>query len=513
MNGSAKGSSALRRNRLAAGAPALSDGRVVHVHVHVHVHDLVALLLLAALAMATPPSGAGGLIFLAIVGFGLGYLLYAGRPGPVWARILLVAGIPALLVLLLALAFRGDDVWMIPFALPIAAGIGVRVARLRERATRPNRRVIVHDWAGIERVGGSGSASFRVRPLWRRVPRAETRAFRTAHPHLAERGHLVRVIFVSLVAAVMPIGLLAMGFGVVQEIEERSDDMVSQLLGMAAVISLMLLGAAILVWWSFRARQRVTRAEDHLRLAEFAAANGLSYEPGPVAGTGGTGRGGSPQILSRVMRGRGSRPITIANRENVRDAAGFGGTHFGGVCTLELRTELPNVLLRSKRQRFPAFSSYVAPDRSQVLSLEGDFDRHFELYCPPGYERDALYLFTPDVMAWLVDDVEGFDVELVDHRLVLRSRRDVVTVNPADWARLARALGAVGDRIVQWERWRDDRTGYGDAGSRLRLVDRSRFAHVGPGGRRLRLGIGAGLVLAVGFGAVYLALTVLATAL
>ena len=58
----------------------------------------------------------------------------------------------------------------------------------------------------------------------------------------------------------------------------------------------------------------------------------------------------------------------------------------------------------------------------QKLSLEGDFDRSFTLYCPAGYERDALEIFTPDLMQLLMDTTSGCDVELVDDWMFVYSR-------------------------------------------------------------------------------------------
>jgi hypothetical protein len=61
-------------------------------------------------------------------------------------------------------------------------------------------------------------------------------------------------------------------------------------------------------------------------------------------------------------------------------------------------------------------------DLAQRLSREGDFDRYFTLYAPADYERDALYVFTPDLMALLIDEAgsgEGgsMDVEIIDDRM------------------------------------------------------------------------------------------------
>jgi hypothetical protein len=64
----------------------------------------------------------------------------------------------------------------------------------------------------------------------------------------------------------------------------------------------------------------------------------------------------------------------------------------------------------------------VAIASHQRLSLEGDFDKNFTLYCPAGYERDALEIFTPDLMHLLIETTSGCDVELVDDWMFVYSR-------------------------------------------------------------------------------------------
>ncbi len=95
--------------------------------------------------------------------------------------------------------------------------------------------------------------------------------------------------------------------------------------------------------------------------------------------------------------------------------------------------------------------------RDQRLSLEGDFDQHFALYCPTGYERDALYLFTPDVMARFIDNAAALDVEIVDDRLFLYARRELSTLDPAVWQWIFGTVDAIDEKLGQWARWRDER--------------------------------------------------------
>lgn len=86
---------------------------------------------------------------------------------------------------------------------------------------------------------------------------------------------------------------------------------------------------------------------------------------------------------------------------------------------MSLSRRLPHIMIDARgngslRQMLPG---------TQRLSLEGDFDRYFSVYVPNGYERDALELLTPDVMVCLIDHGRRWDIEIVEDRLVVASRR------------------------------------------------------------------------------------------
>jgi hypothetical protein len=52
---------------------------------------------------------------------------------------------------------------------------------------------------------------------------------------------------------------------------------------------------------------------------------------------------------------------------------------------------------------------------SQRLSLEGDFDKFFNLYVPSGKSVDALSILTPDVMQTLVTGGRPYDIEIQEN--------------------------------------------------------------------------------------------------
>ncbi|MFT2815862.1 hypothetical protein [Leifsonia sp. A12D58] len=85
---------------------------------------------------------------------------------------------------------------------------------------------------------------------------------------------------------------------------------------------------------------------------------------------------------------------------------------------ITLPRPVPNMVLISSTDGVLSKAG-IALNEGQRLALEGDFDATFSLYCPRGYEADALYVFTPDVMSHLVDSASGCDIELVDNRVLI----------------------------------------------------------------------------------------------
>ena len=175
------------------------------------------------------------------------------------------------------------------------------------------------------------------------------------------------------------------------------------------------------------------------------------------------------------LRSRGTATVELANYLK-KDFAADGteqGTAAGGYIAIELNRRLPNLLLKGRG--WQTFSGLPRDyDESQTLSLEGDFDRYFTLYCPTGYERDALYIFTPDLMALLIDNAAPFDVEIVDNWLFVYSNLPIVRPDAAWMSRLFRIISLIGAKAMRSsQNYRDDRA-----------IDTS-TGSIGPSGRRL----------------------------
>jgi hypothetical protein len=163
---------------------------------------------------------------------------------------------------------------------------------------------------------------------------------------------------------------------------------------------------------------------------------------------------------------------------------------------LKLDRQLPNMVLdaRSNNTLFGTTDLPVSFSADQRLSLEGDFDKYFTLYCPKEYETDALYVFTPDLMALLVDQSQQFDVEIVDDWMFVYSTKKLNLTDIPTLNHLFRIVDTVGAKAVtQTDRYADERI----TGPALNMV--------APEGRRLkrRFPVFATIVL-IGFAAYWI---------
>jgi len=223
----------------------------------------------------------------------------------------------------------------------------------------------------------------------------------------------------------------------------------------------MLLVIAFLAATTFFVIKAIQGSQERwYRLTRFAHANAMSYLasvsapglPGMIFNI------GSSRSSTDVVRGDKPRFVEFANYTYTTGSGKNKSTHKWGYVAVKLTVPLPNIVLDATSNNSLFGSNLPASFRpDQTLSLEGDFDRYFTLYCPEGYERDALYLFTPDIMARFIDHAAALDVEIVDDWLFLYGQRQFSTLDPATWAWLFSVVGALLDKFAQWERWRDDR--------------------------------------------------------
>lgn len=93
-----------------------------------------------------------------------------------------------------------------------------------------------------------------------------------------------------------------------------------------------------------------------------------------------------------------------------------------GYIAIKLDRMLPNLIIDSKSNNNFFSSLQTIFKSNQKLTLEGDFNKYFDVYAPQNYHQDALYVLTPDVMNTLVTNSPNLDIELVDDYLYIYSQ-------------------------------------------------------------------------------------------
>jgi hypothetical protein len=218
---------------------------------------------------------------------------------------------------------------------------------------------------------------------------------------------------------------------------------------------------ALLVWACREVFPNEHRWERWMRLQEFGRDNGLTYSPldANPAYPGAIFHYGESRAAVDHFRPVEGRFFDFGNFRFVVSNGKSSSTITWGFLAMQLERRLPNMFLDSLQNnswRTGSLSGLFA--RDQVMSLEGDFDTWFTLYCPKEYERDALYVFTPDLMALCIDEAAPFDVEIVDDWMFIYSPRPFTMDDPQLLARLFRVIATVGAKALRGtDRYQDEK--------------------------------------------------------
>ncbi len=289
-----------------------------------------------------------------------------------------------------------------------------------------------------------------------RAERADRRKRVQDSVSLVSRAVRVAVAVPVLVAVVIGVGLVTslVGGGLSRALGLTE--------GAARVLPFVVLAVVAVIALVVGLRMHARATVEDFRFHEFARANGMSFvaEEADPARPGLLFSRGRARRATRLLRAERRRATEFANYRYTTGSGKRSTTHRWGYAAIRLGTPLPHIVLDAVGNNglFGASNLPASFDRGQRLRLEGDFDRYFALYCPEGYERDALYLFTPDIMARFVDHAALFDVEIVDDWLFLYARgKELVAADPGALAATFSVVDAVAAKLAQWERWRDER--------------------------------------------------------
>ena len=321
------------------------------------------------------------------------------------------------------------------------------------------------------------------------VSKAEVKAFRDSARSRPGFSSSSTVTVIVAVVVLGVFGFVVVGFfgGIVTYFTSSSDG--ASPLGLLFPVIFIVFFLAVVALIA-RSLLRGGGWERWMRLDRFAAANGLVFSPTGV----------DPQYPGAIFQQGRSRTAVdhfssasgrFLDYGNYRYVTGSGKnqtTHNWGFLALQLDRALPNMVLDSKANNglFGGSNLPATFSKDQVLHLEGDFDNYFTLYCPKQYERDALYVFTPDLMALLIDNANAFDVEIVDKWMFVYSSSVFDLRQPAVHQRLLGIVDTVGAKtLTQTDRYADERVGNPAAN------------FVAPQGQRLKRGVSVGAIAVV----------------
>ena len=328
--------------------------------------------------------------------------------------------------------------------------------------------------------------SVRYEALTTEVTASELREYRN------ERS--VRWVFVARIGSRIVLAFFAVA-GIIAFIEGIISGDVTQ-----AVVSMIVTALGVCAWsgWLLMARQADTAA---IKMSKFAVDNGWLYERGPVS-VDHQGlifqQGHSRRAGNVIVSANGSLDGLLFEMGDYQYTTGSGKNrqvHYWTYCCVELDRHVPHMVLDATSNNVSFFGKNIMSNlpmtfrKDQQLSLEGDFNKYFTLYAPRDYEQDAYYIFTPDLMALLIDTSQGFDAEVIDNKIYFYSPRTGTQTplsKPEPVRTLMNIIATVGASMYR----RTDY--YADDKIANRSVD-----VVANGGRRLRHGVSWVLIFIV----------------
>lgn len=251
------------------------------------------------------------------------------------------------------------------------------------------------------------------------------------------------------------------------------------------ITALGIVGMAALGYFIGKIISRHT-LEHMYRLTNFAKINGWFYKErfnDPSHAGMIFGNGHSRYALDQIYSTSGSL-FEIGNYYYTTGSGKNSQRHNWGYVCIKLKRRVPNMVLDSKanNSKILGFNMSNLPESlrgNATMLLEGDFNNYFTLYAPKEYERDALYVFTPELMALLVDESAKFDVEVVDDRMYVYSSVPFDMTKVATLQAIFKIINQVGEEMIDnTDYYADERVG--DRQSNIVAAQGARLKHSVP---------------------------------
>ncbi len=157
-----------------------------------------------------------------------------------------------------------------------------------------------------------------------------------------------------------------------------------------------------------------------IRYKAFAAKNGFKYQSAFKKETKGVladlGTSFSyTDLFQCTIDGNAFSFYDVSFSENKKLKRKSNNATSFGIVEFSLSQKFPNMFLDAKKNNaFSLSAALLDLSNRQKYELEGSFKDYFTLYVEPGFESDALYILTPDVMQSIVTKVSQYDIEIID---------------------------------------------------------------------------------------------------
>ncbi|HBO64904.1 TPA: hypothetical protein DD425_03005 [Candidatus Saccharibacteria bacterium] len=194
--------------------------------------------------------------------------------------------------------------------------------------------------------------------------------------------------------------------------------------------------------------------------------------------------GSSREISSAIVFPDGKE---LGNFKYVTGSGRNRSTRQWGYMRVPLVRRLPHMVLDAKANNILRSRFSNLPDAlggNVVVSLEGNFNDFFTLYVPKGYETDALYVFTPDVMAAIIDHGTMYDIEVVDDAVYFYAHNSHKLTSEAHIKKMLSIVQAISSELLAQSDY------YADYRVENRTINR-----IDSAGRRLKSRIGIGTII------------------
>lgn len=181
---------------------------------------------------------------------------------------------------------------------------------------------------------------------------------------------------------------------------------------------------------------------------QFAQAHGFTYQPkgDPNAETAVMFHQGHSRRQQHIITGSvENRPLRISNYQFTIGHGKYSRTYPYTVFEFRFTGHFPHLYLN---QLFNGYGIAVGV----AIPLPREFEKRFTLRAPQEYEIEALQIFTPDLLAHLLDSGLQHDVEIVDQELLIFTvgyvdRREQLEREFADATALVERLAPKLDRF------------------------------------------------------------------